>query len=110
MFRSWIMKSSMHYAMAAESGHDMDAAVNATQLDVRSPVSNSAADRPTDSIARHRQAEIAGDSSVYGAGVEFGVSFLRNRQGDTAVHCVERDRGRTLQLVEARFHGAVHGG
>src|ERR1700680_4968219 len=102
MFRSWIMRSSMQYAMAVQGGHDTDAAVHAAQFDVRSPISNSAADRPADSMmARHRHAEIAGDSAVHGAGAEFGVSLLRNRQPDTAIHRVERDRGSALQLVEA---------
>src|SRR6266566_1451928 len=104
MFRSWIMKSSMHHAMAAEGGHDVDAAVHAAQFDVGSPISNSAANRPTDSMAGHRHAEIAGDSAMHGAGVEFGVGLFRNRQRDAAVHRVQRDRGGALQLIEARFH------
>src|SRR5690348_3832637 len=99
MLRSWIMCSSMQYAMPADGRANVNAAIHALEFDVGPAAADAAADAMIAPL--ERPAEVARYTAVYGAGREVGVGPIGKGEPDAAVHGVQRNGGRPLELVEA---------
>src|SRR5262245_41424030 len=93
----WML--SMHHPPAVERGENPDTPVDAVQLDLRAAAADPAVDRSTSHMAPHkRHSEIARNTAMDSAGVQFGVAAVGYRKRNRSVHRVQRDRRGSLQL------------